>query len=638
MTLLNELKQIYVDTIEDQLTGNPIYVLDNCPTTDMKDYLQADNKTFKFSDIDTIIKNYDYREENTNEDMTPKQMNPYRLPHCSGKFDNDNSGCCIKVGNPIIDTCNNPVSSCPQGTSTGFMYSFDEGGNTNRYEVCHKEKIQTMTSDVLHAFENLQGISGFFTLLLIGLIILLFYTLLSLPYEFWLRYGNSIQCIYYKVHPRCNNMGPKNSEYNNGKLTLIQYAFPDNLHNYPYEACKSGETTTSGGNKNMKGGREKEGTINSNYIEYNDNGSKCINVDFDDDEDEIRKRRFPYNIGEYANNMIINKRSKYIAILLKGFSFYYLYTILLFRYIFNNSFSWLSKFYQKKHSTSPTTISTGFFLLSLFFGLPFAFFGIIFPIVILISSLLPIYITLMDIFKDLNFFGKSVKTSPSVEGTGSLEGNPTYYKIYEFFSLFYIPLFPKNNYEGDESNFDKNYKFTALTSGLLIGIIVSLIISGVDRDDDGRVSDGSKLAMLISIIAFPAFIYFCALFFTKTLQGSTTAQKYIKFMNGAKRGIANFFLFFIVCFLFIFTFAVGSLGSLMAAIDFLFGTFFKIYYIALSNSIELLDLFKNHSRLLIILLLAIVIGSSSKTLSRETTGIMGGLLGLYLLYQLYKFT
>jgi hypothetical protein len=124
MTLLNELKQIYVDTIEDQLTGNPIYVLDNCPTTDMKDYLQADNKTFKYSDIDTIIKNYDYREENTNEDMTPKQMNPYRLPRCDGKFDNDNSGCCIKVEKPIIDTCYNPVSNCPPGTSTGFMYKF----------------------------------------------------------------------------------------------------------------------------------------------------------------------------------------------------------------------------------------------------------------------------------------------------------------------------------------------------------------------------------------------------------------------------------------------------------------------------------------------------------------------------------
>ena len=35
----------------------------------------------------------------------------------------------------------------------------------------------------------------------------------------------------------------------------------------------------------MKGGREKEGKINSNYIEYNENGSKCINVDFGDDVD-----------------------------------------------------------------------------------------------------------------------------------------------------------------------------------------------------------------------------------------------------------------------------------------------------------------------------------------------------------------
>ncbi len=634
MPLLKDQKQIYVDNIKDQLEGIENYNIDNCPTTDMKGYLQPDGFSFKYSDIDTIIKNVKYR-KGVIENGFSDNMEFINIPWCNMQRDGiDDSGCCVSIGLPeITDACSNPISKCEEGKSTGFAYTFRD----TKVEICHAQQIQNKTSDVLHAYENLQGIGGFFKLLLILLIILLFYTLLSLPYEFWLRYGNSIQCIYYKVHPRCNNMGPKNSEQNNGKLTLIQYAFPDNLHNYPYEACNSGEKTTSGGNKNMKGGRETEGTINSNYIEYNDNGSKCINVDFDDDEDEIRKRRFPYNIGEYANNMIINKRSKYIAILLKGFSFYYLYTILLFRYIFNKSFSWLSKFYQKKHSTNPTSISTGFFLFSLFFGLPFAFFGIIIPIVILISSLLPIYITLMDVFKDLNFFGKDVKTSPSVVGTGSLAENPTYYKIYEFFSLFYR-VFPKKNHEGDESNFDKDYKFTALTSGLSIGIIVSLIIVGIDRNDDSRVSDGSKLAMLISIIAFPAFIYFCALFFTKTLQGSTSAQQYIKFMNGIKRGIANLFLFFIVIFLFIFTFAVGSLGSLMAAIDFLFGTFFKIYYIALSNSIELLDLFKNHSRLLIILLLVIVIASSRKTLPSATTGIMGGLLGLYLLYQLYKFT
>ena len=47
---------------------------------------------------------------------------------------------------------------------------------------------------------------------------------------------------------------------------------------------------------------EKEGKINSNYIEYHENGSKCINVDFGDDPDDRNSRSFPYNLGEYAND------------------------------------------------------------------------------------------------------------------------------------------------------------------------------------------------------------------------------------------------------------------------------------------------------------------------------------------------
>ena len=326
---LKDQNTVYVDSIRYSLSPNgDIANIRNCPITAMAPYLNNDHRSFDYDQISSLIQNQIYRASVVNGNNVPF----HKIPTCSSS---DFSGCCTIQTSKDLST-NEYYDHCyrdsGEGTSTGFMYKYRD----TYYNICHSEQIQDK-ANMFSNFNNKKGgIEKFFMLLLVGIIVILFYTLISLTYEFWLRYGNSIQCIYYKVSDDCKNRGSKNSD-ENGKLTIIEYKFPDNLHNYPYEKCKSSE------NNDMKGGREKAGSINSNYIEYHENGSKCINVDFGDDPDNYNSKPIPYNLGQYANETIKNK---FVAMILKGFSFYFLFTTLLLRKIFNKVLSYLSKQYH----------------------------------------------------------------------------------------------------------------------------------------------------------------------------------------------------------------------------------------------------------------------------------------------------
>ena len=99
----------------------------------------------------------------------------------------------------------------------------------------------------------------------------------------------------------------------------------------------------------------------------------------------------------------------------------------------------------------------------------------------------------------------------------------------------------------------------------------------------------------------------------------------------------DIFLCIPLFFTIIATFAFGMTGSILAGLYSAFSTLFNFYYIPFSNSMEFLDLMKSHSKLLTILLLISVITSSLVGgLGNEVSGILGGLLALYLLYELYK--
>ena len=540
---LKDKNIVYLDSIIDTLDDpNDITNQKNCPINSMSSYLNNDGRTFDYNKINHLIPNIDYRNTLGNN----SNMSFSNVTQCGGDF----SGCCVIQ----TDFCNNTsdyFDYCDTnngiGTSTGFIYK----NNDSYYNVCHKEKIQ----DKVNMFSNYKnkkdGLEKFLMVLLATIIVIVFYTFISLPYEFWLRYGNSIQCIYYKIADTCTNMGSKKSDYND-KLTIIEYKFPDNLHNFPYEACEKGKQQSGG----MKGGREKEGAINSNYIEYHNNGSKCINVDFGGDEDNYNSKQFTYNIGDYANDKIKNP---YVAMMLKGFSFYFLFTVLFIRKILNVVLSFLSKQYQKIYEKS--NFISSILLIVNFILTPFFIIGVLISIIFGIMAIFPSIITIMDFVKSLNIFKEDIETSPS-----TLNKNSDYYKIYNFDNMFY------------------------------------------SLQDNLKYDENSKIP--------------------KEMQ---------KILDFVKKLIANLFLIIPAFFIIIATFLSGMVGSMLAGLYMVLNILYNFYITSYSNSIEFLDLLRNHSKLLtIILLLTVITSSAVSGLGQQVTGILGGLFGLYLLYELYK--
>lgn len=602
MGYLKEQNIIYVDNIIDKLENQTDDNLKYCP----KDSMRSNVKTFTLNDDNGNHNKYENRYFEFNEIYEKLYVSEFtEIPNCPTNG-SDFSGCCKKLalensGN-MLDECNN--------YSTGLVYK----GGDNYYTICHSEKIQSLINNMFNNIrEKPAGLESFFQYLLATIVVIVFYTLVSLPYEFWLRYGNSIQCIYYKVKSTCTNMGSKKSD-SNGKLTIIEYIFPDNLDNVPYETCKGGQT---GG---QKGGREKEGAINSNYIEYNENGSKCINVDFGDDIDDRNSRQFPYNLGEYANDKT-KVKNRFIAMMLKGFSFYFLYTILFIRLVLNKSLSFLSKQYQKIFEKN-SYISSALLLIN-FLITPFIIIGVIISVIFGILSIFPMYITIADFVKSINIFKEDIENSPSTRDYSN------YYKIYDFNNIFYS-LNPKN-FHPDSDGFHKNNKFFAIILGIFTALLIGVISADKEKPGESEYSGSTtQIITIISLIVFPIGFY--------------AASKYISMPEGAvkildllKKIILNLCLTVPVFFTIIATFAFGMTGGILAGLYSVFSTLFNFYYVPFSNSMEFLDLMKSHSKLLTILLLISVITSSSVGgLGNEVTGVLGGLLGLYLLYELYK--
>jgi hypothetical protein len=599
MGYLKEQNIIYVDNIQNKLEDEEEANLQYCPKNSMRFSARSlilndeyDNQVnygkryFEFNDISNIIGASDIS----------------NIPMCSTS--SGFSGCCKRQ--MILENSANILDEC-RINSTGLVYK----NGDNYYNICHKELIQDKVNILNSIYELEDGLEKFFIVLLATIVLIVFYTLFSLPYEFWLRYGNSIQCIYYKVKSTCTNMVSNN----NDKLTIIEYIFPNNLHKFPYETCNANDQ--SGG---MKGG-EKEGAINSNYInyiEYNENGSKCINVDFDDDDDDRNSRYFPYNLGEYANDES-KVKNPFIIMILKGFSFYFLYTILFIRTGLNYLLSSLSKRYQKIYEKK-SYISSILLLINFIFT-PFLLISALCGL-ITIALILPIVITIMDIFKNLNYFNESIKTSPSTKE------KPNYYDIYSYKNIFYNLL--PNDFD---TNDDKSNKLLGIVVGLLLTFSISAIIYAF-INSDGTLSEEERGGWTITTLTLLIILPFSFFQLFKHITMPETGKKTLTFLKHLLLDIFLMVPFIATVFI---TFIVGNIANILAVLYSIFNLLFNFYYIPFSNSIEFLDLMKSHSKLItIILLICVITSSATANLGQLVTGILGGLLGLYLLYELYK--
>ena len=226
------------------------------------------------------------------------------------------AGCCI------VETSNNTCDDYlpPNFNIEGKFYDTgiditDQLGNDRR-SICHSAPVRK---------RNLV-LTEFITLIIVCAIILVITAIIGASYEFWFKYGDCIDCIYYK--DRCTNRS---------KLSVIDYMFPTDFCAYPYQECiKSTGGTQSGGG----GGLNKTGFITS-YAEYTANGTKCITTH--DNIENKNTKVFPYNLIDFANTDI---KGELTRLPFRAFALYFLYTVLISRYIISYGMKYLSRRYQ----------------------------------------------------------------------------------------------------------------------------------------------------------------------------------------------------------------------------------------------------------------------------------------------------
>ena len=83
-------------------------------------------------------------------------------------------------------------------------------------------------------------------------------------------------------------------------------------------------------------------------------------------------------------------------------------------------------------------------------------------------------------------------------------------------------------------------------------------------------------------------------------------------------------------------FTTGMLGSMVGLLYMTLSLMFNIFYIPLSNTTCFLNLIKDHGDLLTILFCISIIVSSVNSFNSTTSGIIGGLVGVLILYKIYK--
>ena len=452
----------------------------------------------------------------------------------------DSEGCCVTEG---------PADENYKDHNMGYQYLFKkENGEDELYNIYHKQPVQTLFSFL----DDPNKITKFFKLIFVSSFLLMLLAILGSCYEFWLRYGNSIDCLYYIG--KCKNIGDESKNGEAGKVNLIDYVFPNSITYYPYQKCKT--TSSQLGGKQKGGGlldslEEKERIgFHSNYISYkkiNGNTAKCITLNNDDFN--TSGRPFPYNIADF------DVESKSIKIILKFICFFFLFPVLITRIILNKCLTYISSGYQNnvRNNVIISNIIFALFIgaipinlggITLLSGIV-SLIGIITPILGAIGALILVLIP--------NKIGPFKK---ALENYNDEEVSTDYYKV--------LKLFEPEGYFYNISN------------------VVEL---------------KEKVKKILSN-------FLCI----------------IPFLISISIGLA-----------------LGSISNLAATIYMSFSTIFNFFYIPLSNSIELLDILKDHSGLLTILLCLTVVGSSSYALDGTTTSIMSTLVAILILYKILTY-
>ena len=478
------------------------------------------------------------------------------IPDCSDTFfvstnTDQGKGCC-KMTSPD-QTCKGLTND--DYHNMGLKILNPENNNLN--EICFSNPF----------LKKLPKIDNFVELVTVSVLTLISSMFIGVCLEFWLRYGESKDCIYYKS--KCNNIGKTN------EISLVEYIFPDNICYYPYQECSKSNSDMQGGGlkvKNNVGKMKGGGDIISNMAGFRNQGAKCVTID--DKIKETNTKPFPYNIADFAEK---NIESDFLKMPFKSFSFFFLFTILGIRIVFNAIFKKLSKFYQENVRGNAILSNIIFLLIT----------GLIFPILSFYLGMPNLkygttYI-LIGLFMILSLaFSFSFLASYVII---IAEGLPEKYNILKKFLI--------------DCNIDTRYYNIFKVSNDFIDLVPKL-----DPSDNSGVWETIKRWLKIIIL----FLL---------------------------RLLVNLIILTFIIVIGVFSLLFISVVAAVIVIIYMnMSLLFNIFYIPLSNFPEMLEIIKSHGSLLTVLFCFSIIFASKSTLNDTTTAIMSGILGIIVIYKL----
>ena len=437
------------------------------------------------------------------------------------------SGCCVVESSN--NTCEDyiPLSYGIEGKFYDTGIDTADATGIDRRSICHSAPIRK---------RNLV-LTDFITLVIASAIVLVITAIIGACYEFWFKYGDCLDCIYYK--DICTNRS---------KLCVVDYVFPTDLCSYPYQEC----TKSAGG---MQSGGATKTTVVSSYAMYTANGTKCITLD--DKIENKNVKPFPYSLIDFANTDI---RGELTKMPFRAFALYFLYNVLLCRYIISYFMKYLSRRYQE--FVKNDSIKSNFMYL--------LFTGVLFNIIAQYSG--------------FTWF----------HGANG-------YIIYILITII-------------------TWSFAA--SNVITTLILLWIPEYILKTKLSKCNISNSYYKLINTKKL-----FYSLYEYKTIQPT-----YKKVLHA----FFDIFLLFPTFIAILISICVGLLSGSLAMLYMVLSLLFNIFYIPMSNVVEFLDIIKSHGHLLTILFCISVLIASLSKLNKVTTGVLGSLLAILILYSIIK--
>lgn len=468
------------------------------------------------------------------------------------------------------------AKECPSGINdTNIRFNDSEYGNGEGqiWNLCHTDSLQKIYNKDQQKNSQMKNL---LLVIFISSLALLALGICGTCYEFWLKYGDSVDCLYYKSN--CKNAGPQiiksNGDTTSSEISLIDYMYPNNISYYPYQRCLMTSDkfpSQSGGSKNEAAG------FRSNYKQYALNNTRCIKVF--QDKDKENKRPFPYNIADYANE---NINSEILKMPFKSFSFHFLFPVLLSRIILNALLKTLSNTYQK-------TIEKNNFMKTLIFLISN---GLLFGLLAALglgglSSVMGPFTIVMGLTMIINFV---MNLTPST----------------------LLMLFPKSLF------FMINGGKNAMTKACK-DILIKDSKSELNENGEG---DPYTYYRIFGPNSFYPISK------GPNEPGRSLATRIFNFVK-------NFYMIIAIFFMFIVSMITGIFSFILAILYLSVSVVFNTFYIPLSNPLEFFDLLKSHSQLLTLLYCAFVVGGMKQMgFNDSTVAISSGVLGIIIIYKL----